>query len=276
MEERANPGVGVLHMATLATLSVIALVAVGTWQIYKAVAGSGSEVRAENPASEGVAQARTPFGGIDWQAPPVSAEASAEADAANDPDGISNIAENVASALLQSYALAQNGAYTPSEAERIAGDIGESLRANVSHQTYAAADLTTDADASYERMLVYRSDLREALEPLLANPGYELALFAAYIETRDAAYATQLTTTVANYQKAIVQAADIVVPADALGEHVGILNALSEFAATLEAMTAHADDAFATAALLQTYNTAEAHLMTSFNTLATYQKAKVI
>ena len=65
-------------MATLATLSVIALVAVGTWQIYKAVAGSGSEVRAENPASEGVAQARTPFGGIDWQAPPVSAEASAE------------------------------------------------------------------------------------------------------------------------------------------------------------------------------------------------------
>ena len=114
-------------------------------------------------------------------------------------------------------------------------------------------------------MLAYRNDLRIALEPLLKNTDYELGLFANYIETRDTHYTDLLRTTAENYRAAIANAAHVVVPKDALAEHVGILNALSEFSSVVERMIEYADDPFASAALLRTYNETESRLFSSFD-----------
>ncbi|MBI4133232.1 hypothetical protein HY478_01315, partial [Candidatus Uhrbacteria bacterium] len=127
---------------------------------------------------------------------------------------------------------------------------------------------------SYDRMLAYRSNLRVALEPLLKNPGYELSLFATYVETRDSKYIDLLKTASKNYREAVSNAAKVVVPRDAVSAHVGILNALSEFGATVETMANHGDDAFASAALLQTYTKNEARLFASFESLASYYRNK--
>lgn len=258
-----------------ATLSVVALVVVAFLQGYAKISEGGRLLSAENTTVGASSVARTPYGSINWQAPlpDDSADAPSAAGASEDADGISNIAENVMGALLGSYAtLAESGSYTPEEGEKIAEDIANSLKASVSYPVYSQSDLKTDTDISYERMLAYRSDLRIALEPLLKNPGYELGLFANYIETRDKSYTDQLRTTAENYRTAIGNVANVVVPEDAVSEHVGILNALSEFASVVERMTRHADDPFASAALLRTYNETESRLFTSFDALATYAR----
>lgn len=260
-----------------AALSVVALIGVALWQTYSTFVQKRPFLSASGTPSSVGELARTPYGGVNWQAPVPGAEAnpSSEAYASEDKDGLSNIAENVVGALVGSYtALAETGSYTPAEGEKIAGDIAESLHASVSYKTYSTADLKTDADTSYERMLAYRASLREALEPLLGNPGYELGIFANYIESHDATYLEQLRTTAQNYREAVEKAAAVVVPVDAAPQHVGILNALSEFGATIERLSAHADDAFASAALLRTYQNSEARMMVSFNSLATYYTSK--
>ena len=274
MEGRAVRSVAFSRMMTLAVMAVVALVGTGGWQTYKALAHDERTLHATNSSQEASAQASTPFGSVNWQA--ASADAFIkETGSANDPDGISNIGDNVVNALVGSYtALVDAGVYTPEEGEWVAQDIADSLRASVSYKTYTRSDIATDADTSYERMLTYRNDLRIALEPLLSNPGYELNLFANYIESKDTSYLEQLAGAVENYRAAIENAAAVVVPEDALSYHVGILNALSEFSAVLSRLPQHADDAFATAALLRTYQSSEAGLMTSFNALAEYYRNK--
>ena len=194
---------------------------------------------------------------------------------AKDKDGLSNIAGNVTGVLLESYAtLAESGEYTSDAGERIAGDVAESLRARVSYKTYGAGDVTTISDTSYDRMLTYRGDMQVALGPLLKNTEYELNIFARYIESGDADNLAQLQRTAENYRAATEQAAKLTVPADALPHHVAILNALSEFAATLDGLTEHADDPFASVALLRTYNSAEQNVYLSFDALARYARNK--
>lgn len=289
MEERAKVGVDFFRIAVLASLSVIVLIVVSVWQIHT-VFVKGNTISAKNlepSRSENI----KPYANVDWQAPletssltgqaPLSGlsdeSVSAATKSIEDYDGLSNIEGNVARALLDSYEmLNKTGIYTPKDGERIAGDIAASLHANIVYKTYTTADIKTDANVSYDRMLAYRNDLRIALEPLLGNPGYELKLFANYIESRDYTYTKQLIETSKNYQKAVAQTALVTIPKDVVQEHVGILNALSEFGTIVEKMALHADDAFASAALLQTYNTGERNLLTSFNALATYYRSKQI
>ena len=274
-------------MALAAGLSVVALIGVGAWQIWSAT-HSERVLRAENTAPAPVAtRAETPFSGLDWQSGLVTealasadlpAEASAQAGssgAAKDKDGLSNIAGNVTGVLLESYAtLAENGAYAPEAGERIAGDVAESLRAHVSYKTYAAGDVTTTSDTSYGRMLAYRGDMQVALGPLLKNTEYELNMFARYIDTGDAEYLARLERTVENYRAAVENAAQLTVPADAVVHHIRVLNALSEFAATLDGLKDNADDPFASVALLRTYNAAEQQVYLSFDALARYARNK--
>ena len=273
MEEREKKRVGVLHMGVLAALSVLALVGVSTWQAKNAFTGPNSEMRAINTSKPLSERASTPFDSTNWQAPLPNLAESAQKEA--DSDGISNIAGNVVATLVDSYsALQENGEDSPEQRERIAQDIGASLKAKVTHKTYATSDLKTDADTSYDRMLRYRNDLRIALEPLLKNPEYELKLFATYIETGESANTDQLSMAAENYFDASANVAKVVVPTDALSQHLAILNALSEFGATVEAMASHADDPFAAAALLQTYAGSEKKLFSSFDALATYYRTK--
>ena len=277
MEERADSRVAFSHMAMLATFSAVALVGVILWQVGQALT-NGRLVSATNSVTSALSErAATPYGSINWQTPltdesgvPLAFELGIP-----DPDGIGNIAENIAGALLGSYvALAETGSYTQKEGEKLADNIAESLRASVSYKVYTSADVKTDADTSYERMLAYRKDLQVALEPLLGNPGYELTIFANYFETKDTTYLEELRASVQNYRNAIENAAQVVVPSDAISYHVEVLNSLSEFSSVVGRLSEHADDAFAVAALLRTYNDSEARLMTAFNSLATYYTSK--
>ena len=267
-------------MALAAGLSVVALIGVGAWQIWSAT-HSERVLRAENTAPAPVAtRAETPFSGLDWQSELVAGIGtttgkSAFAEATTDKDGLSNIAGNVTGVLLESYAtLAEDGVYAPEAGERIAGDVAESLRAHVSYKTYAAGDVTTTSDVLYDRMLAYRGDMQIALGPLLKNTEYELNMFARYIDTGDAEYLARLERTAENYRAAAENAAQLTVPADAVVHHIRVLNALSEFAATLDGLKDNADDPFASVALLRTYNAAEQQVYLSFDALARYARNK--
>jgi hypothetical protein len=123
-------------------------------------------------------------------------------------------------------------------------------------------------------MLRYRDDLRTALAPLLKNTGSELEIYGKYIETSDPSYLEQLSAAAVNYRAAADNAAAVTVPNDAVNYHKDILNAMEEFAATLDQMAAHATDPLASAALLRTYNQAESDMYTSFNSLSLYYSQK--
>jgi len=263
MNERAKSRVAFSHMALFAAVSVLALFVVSALQIYGAFGG----VKSGAPTVTAPANETSAFSGIDWQAP--------EPGIAPDGDGLVHVGKNVMDALITSYAtLEESGVLTPETAEDVGLDLAESLRARLIFTTYTAADLATEDDTSYERMLAYRADMRVALEPLLKNGEYELKLFASYQDTKDQKYIEELVKTAENYREAVSLAANVVVPTDAIDEHLAVLNSLSEFGATIQALAKYADDPFAVAALLQSYGTAESSLMTSFDALATYQKKK--
>lgn len=191
----------------------------------------------------------------------------------NDP--ISMIGPYVAAQLIGEYAgLKEQGRNTPENMQAAAESIARNVRASVSYKTYAVADISTDTDTSYERMLTYRADMRTALEPLFMDTGPEFEVFAHYVETSDPVYLEQLTDAAEHYRAAAENAAKIVVPKDAVNYHRAILNALQEFAATLDAMSEHADDPMASVALLRTYNTAELNMLNSFNDLPSYYRQK--
>ncbi|QQG38033.1 MAG: hypothetical protein HYS26_00555 [Candidatus Kaiserbacteria bacterium] len=267
MQDSAQGSVAFSHMAFVAALSVIALLGIVGWQVAS-LFGRGNTVSASNPLQIETA-AKSPFSSIDWQAA-LGAEA-----ASADPDGISNIGENVLSALLGSYAVLQeSGSYSVDAGEEIGADIGSTLQAKVSYQTFRASDLTTDADLSFERMLKYRDDLRIALEPLMQNQGYELKVFANLIDSGGSEYATALQKSAANYEAAVKSAAKIVVPADAVSVQIGMLNSLSEFGAVVGSMTEHVDDPYANAALITAYTEAETRLFSAFDALVKYQQQK--
>ena len=196
-------------------------------------------------------------------------------DASTSTDPIAMIGPMVTAQLVGQYAgLQDQGTYSSTTAALAAGNIAANMRAAVSYKTFVLADLKTDPDTSYARMLKYRADLRVAFEPLMKNSTNELDLFAKYEETSDPTYLADLKAAAVNYNNAIALTAAMTVPRDAVNYHLAILNAMSEFSATIVAMADHGDDALASAALLRTYNKAEADMYNSFNALGSYYSQK--
>lgn len=194
---------------------------------------------------------------------------------ATSSDDLSQFGSAVLGQLINSYVgLQTSGVYSTSTAEAAAQDIVPLLKTNVTYQAYTTSDIRTTSDTSYDRMLAYRSDLRASLAPLLKNTEPEYAIFASYVQSKDARYLQELRDVAQNYRDAASLTAEVVAPADAAPYHVAILNAMQEFAAVLDSMSAQADDPFAVAALLQSYNQAESDMLTSFNALTTYYRSK--
>ncbi|MDB5238242.1 MAG: hypothetical protein JWM46_512 [Candidatus Kaiserbacteria bacterium] len=257
-------------------LSVIALLSVSAWRITGSmqpepsvavaeVASSDTDVSAGDAATQ--QQEKLLLG----QSTVVGVDASNT----SNTDPIAMIGPMVTAQLVGQYAgLQDQGTYSSSTAALAAGNVAANMRAVVSYKTYALADLKTDTDTSYQRMLTYRADLRTAFAPLLKNTLSELDLFAKYEETSDPTYLTQLRAAAVNYDEAIALTAHVVVPRDAVNYHLSVLNAMSEFSATIEAMSVHGEDALASAALLRTYNKAEADMYNSFNALGSYYSQK--
>lgn len=192
------------------------------------------------------------------------------------PNDFSNVQGDVFGQLFGTYvALKTSGAYTEEKGASVANTIAESTYAPISYPAVASSDIKTDADVSYKRMLAYRSDLQTALAPLLLNSESELGIFNRYVQTRDKHNLAVLGEVAGRYHKTVSLLSALTVPQDALDYHLGITNALLQFAVTLDAMIKNADDPMATLALLRTYNTAEESVYTSFNSLASYEKRKL-
>ena len=183
--------------------------------------------------------------------------------------------ETIGIQLLGQYlALKQSGTYTAEAGERIGTSVAANLRYIPTFSRYSEESFVLDPDTSYEKALVYRSSLREALLPLFENRASEFELFARYVETEDPEYLASLEPVALRYKDAAERAAHVSVPSDAAEKHVRIVNALLVFASVLEAMARHGTDPFASAVLLQTYNAAEREVFYAFDALAGYYVRK--
>ena len=240
-----------------AALSVLVLALVAGWEVNQSVHAKNTDVTGSTQNS------------------PLSATVSNTVSTATSSDPISAIGGVILDQLEGAYQQMQaSGTYSTSTAQSAAESLAPYVVAPVSYPTFSAADIHTDPNISSARMLTYRSDLRDSFAPLLKNTQPEYEIFAYYVDTKDASYLTKLRSVAQNYRDAANLTAKVVTPADAVTYQVGILNAMEEFAATLDAMANHADDPFASVALLRTYNQAESDMLTSFNALIAYEKQK--
>lgn len=195
-------------------------------------------------------------------------------------DATSSPATALGSSILAEAIMAydnatQNGG---SSEEGIAAveKLGASIVPELEYKTYAASDVRTDPDTSKDRVLSYRADLRVALEPLLQNKELELDIFASYVETKDKKYLSALRNTSDNYRQAITNTEKVVAPADAASYQASILTSMSQFSSMLDALADHADDPFASAALLKSYMIAQDSMIASFNSIGMYASQKLL
>jgi hypothetical protein len=189
--------------------------------------------------------------------------------------GLSPLGDVVLNKVIDAYSsLSDEGTYSESKAKQAAQDIAKKLEPVVQGRNYGPLDLKTTKDISLDRVLLYRSDLRESLAPLLSIPEPEYSTFARFVETRDPAHLLALERDANLYRIAASSTLRVEVPADAVPQHLAILNAMENFASTLEALATHATDPFASAALLRSYNQGEEDMLTSFNALAQYYRKK--
>jgi hypothetical protein len=196
--------------------------------------------------------------------------------AAANSDGITPLGASVFSQAIIAYDKAMQTASSTQAALDAVQNFGATVRPPVDYRTYASSDVTTVSDTSKDRVLNYRADLRIALEPLLENKHNELELFAQYVDTKDTQYLKDLRAASANYKRAILNTEKVVAPADAASYQAAILTALSEFAATLDALVENAPDPFASAALLHSYLAAQDNMLASFDLIGKYSANKMI
>ena len=262
---------GVAVISVLAGVSAAAFLAVVAWQIYQS--SQGVDAGAATPAIDPYVPASQPIGTSVIPSP--YALVSTATDEATSSNVLSLLGEAVVGRLVDAYlGLQTAGVFSTSTAQAAAQDTLPLLEMSVSYTAYAPSDLTSDRDTSYARMLAYRNDLRGSLAPLLKSTTPEYEILLNYLRTSDATYLVQLADVAQNYRDAIEATAKVVVPADAIPYHVGILNAMREFAAVLDALAAPANDPFASAAYLRSYDQAESSMLASFNALTTYYKSK--
>jgi len=256
----------------LATISVVGVLGVSVWRTADFLgANARSEIySAKRPMPQNVDALTQQEMLLLGLATSINPSATA-----TDVDPISLIGTQIAAQLVGQYAgLIGAGTYSVEAGAKAAEAIAGNVKAAVTYTTYQNSDLETDADISFDRMLGYKSDLRDAFAPLLENTADEFELYARYVDTQNPIYLEQLRAAAKHYREAADKTAHVVVPTDAVRYHIAILNAMQEFAATLDALAAHADDPLASVALLRTYNESESAVLYSFNDLGTYYRSK--
>lgn len=194
----------------------------------------------------------------------------------NGADPVAMITPQVLAQLLGRYSsLVESGSFSEETGAEAAAQIAPNVRALVTYVPYVKAAIKISSDTSYNRMLTYRSDMQEALKPLLSNTRAEYEIYGSYIETGDAKELRELKRVAKNYSDAASGAVKVVVPEDAAATHLELVNALTHFAATLDSLATHADDPIGSVALLRTYNDTELAVVTSFDKYAKYARSKL-
>jgi hypothetical protein len=258
-------------LGTTALCSVVALCAVALWQSH-ALMQKNAQALSFTAAQS--ALAASSGGGDSLQELLLLGSADAAATSSSG-DPIAMIGPVVVAQLAGTYAgLQDQDALSQQTLQQGGQAIADNLKAAVTYKTYAVADIKTSSDISYQAMLDYRDAMRDALAPLLENSQNELDLYGKYVEASDPSYLTTLSAQAQNYRAALAAAAAVTVPRDAVNYHRDVLNAISEFASTIEQMVAHQGDVLAEAALLRNYNQAEADMYNAFNALPRYYSQK--
>lgn len=188
--------------------------------------------------------------------------------------GLSPLGDAIMNKVITAYSSNIGDGGIQSDATTTAIELVKNLKPVVQAKTYSVKDVKATPDVSLERVLKYRSDLRDSLAPLLSISEPEYVTFGRYIQTHDAAHLALLERDAELYRTAASSTLAVVAPNDAIVYHLGILNAMEGFAAKLEALASHASDPFAAAALLRSYNEGEQDVLMSFNKLAQYYRAK--
>ena len=191
-------------------------------------------------------------------------------------DPLSTIGADIAQILYGGYlSLKQYGEYSPSRGEQLGTTVASNLRAPIIFTPHVAQELSLDTDTSKERVLTYRSHMRDATASMITDEGPEFELFARYLSTKDASWLGKLQIAAARYREAEAAMLALTIPKDAAPEHLRVINAVGGYASTLERLSVFGDDALASAALLRTYNEAEQELLMSFDMLAQYYVRKI-
>lgn len=185
-------------------------------------------------------------------------------------DEESSLTTQLASDLVSQYlALTQEG-YSREKGIALGTTLASRVSTSTAYRIYTEEEVTITSDASYQRMLDYRSDLRTALEPLLENTTPEFELYGRAIATGDTHALTELYHAATRYDDAAKRMMDVSTPREALASHIAAVNALTHFAAVLREMVRVIHDPLASAALIREYNTAERDTFDAFNAQASY------
>ncbi len=252
---------GLLNIGTTAALSVMVLVGVVGWKVTEMM-------HTKNTSLSVVATASTASNEHTLSDNSLVSTSTTSYDPAH-------VTDTLTTALATTYTtLKRNGTYTPERSAQLAEQIGSSIDVPITYKIFGVTDIKTDNDISYARMLTYREALQKSFEPLMRNKNPEINLLRAYVENKDPSALIALGDASKNYKLAYTKTAQVIPPIDAITEHLGVLNALSQFTATLDQLVAHADDSLAEAALLNSYMQAQQNMFTSFNDLYKYYKSK--
>lgn len=272
---------GASSIATAAALSVAILIAAtGSYIGEKASATRITQVdtaRAPAERQEYVPVADADGNGIpDWQDElmkgGIAVSTSTGQGIGTTSDPVASVGSSLAQSLVSGYlSLKEYEAYTPERGEQLANTLVSGFRAPTIFEPHTEAALTIDPETSQERILRYRSDMREALSGIVdLNAEPEFSLFARFVATNNRTWLDKLSLSASQYRAAEAKALEVAVPEPAAAAHLRAVNAIGEFAETLERLVRFSSDPLATMALLRTYNDTEREIFLAFDALAEF------
>ena len=202
----------------------------------------------------------------------IVASTTAPADeSATTTDPLFSIGDVIAQETVDGYlSLKKGGTYTKESANKLGNYIGTNIAPSPTNIPHTKIDITRDPDISEARVLHYRSDMREALAPLISDAPPEFETFAYYVETKNPARLDDLRAAAARYKAAEKNMLAVSVPENAVALHLRAMNALGAYANTLDRLVLFADSSLASLALLRTYNETEREMLYAFDALAEY------
>lgn len=190
-------------------------------------------------------------------------------------EGILTPADELGNRLISEYAsLKQGGSYTDDRGVAIGEKLANSIRQITPFEPRVIEDIKSDPDTSYERMISYRSAMQDIFSPLLSLNEAEFVIYGKFVENKNREALAEFLDIADVYQGVADEAAEIIVPVDAVDEHLDAVNALSFYAEVLRNMVRYSYDSVASFALLRTYAQAEEYLFTTFDTLSSYYVLK--
>lgn len=266
---------GQASISVTAGLAAAILLITAAWQLGDTARVQNSEniVKYDRPSTEEILTRPRIQDSRDWknELSAIGVIGTSTENAA-EPEGVGDI---IARDFIQGFAyLKDSGRYSPERAAELGRAIGSNARIASQFVVHGESELTKDTNVSKDRVLAYRSDMREALSVLITDTEPEFELFAFYIETKNPERLRELEEAADRYKQAEKALLTVVVPQDAAALHLRTVNSLGSYADSLLQLIRYADDELATLTVLRTYNDAEREMLYAFDALASYYVRK--